>query len=90
MKVLKSILIIVSLLIISVATATSLQVTDGSGHTVTLKQPAKRIISLAPNLTEILFAIGAGNDVVGTSSYSDYPAAAKKIPVVDSNSEINL
>jgi len=54
-------------------------VRDDSGKTVVLKNPARRIISLAPNATEILFAVGAGEYVVGTVDYSDYPAAAKKI-----------
>src|SRR5262249_19480248 len=51
---------------------------------------AQRIISLAPNLTEILFAIGAGKEIVGTSVYSDYPVAAKKIPIVANAGQINI
>ncbi len=50
---------------------------DGFGHTITLQQPAQRVVSLAPSATEILFAIGAGPQVVGRDSYSDYPAEAK-------------
>jgi len=42
----------------------------------------KRIISLAPSMTEILFALGLGDNVVGVSSFSDYPAEAKKKPTV--------
>ena len=38
----------------------------------------KRIISLSPSMTEILFAMGLGNNIVGVSSFSDYPAEAKK------------
>jgi iron complex transport system substrate-binding protein len=52
---------------------------DGLGRTVTLKQPAARIISLAPSNTEILFAIGAGSQVVGRDSYSDFPIEAKSV-----------
>ncbi|MBD5603750.1 MAG: ABC transporter substrate-binding protein [Candidatus Eremiobacteraeota bacterium] len=46
--------------------------------------PPLRIVSLMPSLTEDLFAIGAGPDVVGVSAYTDYPAAAAKLPVVAS------
>lgn len=45
-------------------------------------QAAVRIISLAPNLTELLFAAGAGKKIVGTVRYSDYPEAAKSIPLI--------
>lgn len=41
--------------------------------------PAQRIIALAPHITELLFAAGAGAQIVGTVAYSDYPEAAKKI-----------
>ncbi|MBD5636171.1 MAG: ABC transporter substrate-binding protein, partial [Candidatus Eremiobacteraeota bacterium] len=45
---------------------------------------AVRIVSLIPSLTEDLFAIGAGPNVVGVSQYTDFPAAAKKLPQVAS------
>lgn len=50
----------------------------------------ERIVSLAPSLTEDLFAIGAGGQVVGSSAYSDYPPAARKLPVVDAAGWIDL
>ncbi len=50
--------------------------TDGLGNTIELSGPAQRIVSLAPSNTEILFAIGAGAQVVGRDSFSDYPEAA--------------
>lgn len=53
--------------------------TDGSGRTVTLDLPAQRILSLAPSDTEMLFAIGAGSQLVGRDSYSDYPPEAKAV-----------
>ena len=58
------------------------RVVDDQGTTVTLPAPALRIVSLAPHLTEMLFAVGAGDRVVGTVEYSDYPPQAKKIPRV--------
>jgi iron complex transport system substrate-binding protein len=62
-----------------IPTASTLTLTDGLGRTVTLKASAQRIVSLAPSVTEMLFAIGAGDQVVGRDSFSDYPEAASKI-----------
>ena len=60
--------------------AADISVTDDAGTTVTLARPARRIISLAPHVTELLFASGAGSRIVGTTRYSDYPPAALDIP----------
>jgi iron complex transport system substrate-binding protein len=59
--------------------AQAIHLTDGLGHQITLEHPAQRIVSLAPSNTEILFAIGAGAQLVGRDSYSDYPADAKQV-----------
>jgi iron complex transport system substrate-binding protein len=56
-----------------------LSLTDDSGSTVTLAAKPARIISLTPGATEILFALGAGDRVVGVSQVSDYPPAAAKL-----------
>ena len=48
------------------AAAAEITLTDDSGRKVTLRQPAQRIISLTPHMTELLFAAGAGGQVVGT------------------------
>jgi len=45
-------------------------------------QTARRIVSLVPNVTEMLFAIGAGGQVVGVSSYDDFPPETKSLPRV--------
>jgi iron complex transport system substrate-binding protein len=58
----------------------AVQVVDDAGHTVELAAPAQRIVSLAPYLTELLYSAGAGDAIVGTSEFSDYPAAARDIP----------
>ena len=64
------------------ASSGPITVTDGSGQTVTLKQPATRIVSLAPANTEIAYAVGAGDKMVAGTSYDDYPAAAKSLPKI--------
>ena len=53
---------------------------DDAGDTVRLAAPARRVVSLIPASTELLFAIGADSLVVGRTSYCDYPAAAKAVP----------
>ena len=68
----------------------AVRVTDDRGSTIELAAPAKRIVSLAPNITELLFAAGAGERVVGASEFSDYPAAAKAIPRIGSSAHLDL
>jgi len=65
-------------------------VRDDMGNIVRLAQPAKRIISCAPHMTETLFAAGAGDRIVGTVDFSDYPPVAKKIPRVGSYARLDL
>jgi iron complex transport system substrate-binding protein len=48
---------------------------DDTRTEVRLAAPAKRIVSLAPNITEVVYAAGAGGKLVGTVDFSDYPAA---------------
>ena len=52
---------------------------DSTGHEIATAQPAQRIVSLAPSNTEILFALGAGSQLVGRDSFSDYPPAAAQV-----------
>jgi iron complex transport system substrate-binding protein len=59
--------------------AVSYTFTDGLGRDIQLDGPAQRVVSLAPSNTEILFAIGAGSQVVGRDEFSDYPEEAKSI-----------
>lgn len=66
------------------------RVTDDIGQTVALVQPAKRIVSLAPHVTEMLYAAGAGAHIVGAVQYSDYPEAAKTLPRVGGYTNLDL
>ena len=63
-------------------TPASIVLTDGLGREVKLAAPARRVVSLAPSNTEILFAIGAGPQVVGRDELSDYPAGVAGIQSV--------
>lgn len=59
-------------------------ITDNAGRQVTVKQEPQRIISLAPSNTEILFALGLGDKIVGVTTYCDYPEEAKAKPKIGS------
>jgi len=80
----------VLLVVCFVSTAQAVEVIDDSGRAVRLAQPAARVITLAPNLTELLFDLGTGNRVVATVEFSNFPTAAKKIPRIGSSASLNL
>lgn len=64
------------------ADAKTIEVVDDVGRTVKLERPARSIVSLAPHITENLFAAGIGHRVIGAVNYSDYPEEARRIPAV--------
>jgi len=72
------------------AAGATVSVIDDSGATVTLARPAERIVSLAPHLTELLFAVDAGAVIVGTTEFADFPAAAQSIPRVARAHSVDL
>lgn len=63
---------------------------DDTGARLSIARPAARIVSLAPHLTELLFAAGAGGQIVGVLEYSDFPLAARALPRVGDNAAIDL
>lgn len=83
-------LLLAALLVSSQGQAAAIEVTDAAGRSIQLEGPAQRIISLTPHLTENLFAVGAGDQLVGAVSYSDYPEAALQIPRVGSYNQLDL
>jgi len=60
--------------------------TDDIGRRVYLAKPARRVVSLAPSVTEILFAVGLDAEVVGVTTFCDYPAQARSKPKIGSSS----
>ena len=80
-------------LLISLAIAGSVRavtLTDEAGREVRVPEGSQRIVSLAPSITEILFALGAGPRVVGVTQYSNYPPEAARLPKVGSYVNLSL
>jgi iron complex transport system substrate-binding protein len=71
------------------AQAQTIRVADDTGVTVELARPAQRIVSLSPHLTELLFAAGAGTQVVGVDDASNYPLQARHLPRIGSSSTLD-
>ncbi len=70
--------------------AAPVSVKDDLGNTVSLPAPATRIVTLSPSVVEVTYAAGAGDRIVGTVEYSDFPPPAQQIPRVGGHSKINL
>ncbi len=65
-------------------------VTDDAGNSIRLAKPASRIVSLAPHITELLFAAGAGGRVVAAVEYSNFPETARALPRIGSYAAFDL
>jgi iron complex transport system substrate-binding protein len=83
-------LLVSVLLLLSSFAVPAIEVVDDTGRLVSLDRPATRIITLAPHLTEMLYAIEQGNRIVATVAYSDYPEQAKRIPRLGSFDNLKL
>lgn len=90
----KIVVVLLQLLLISVpvyaVTDDIRVVTDQLGRKVSIPQKPLRVISLAPSITEIVYAVGCEKLLVGATMYSDYPADAKKLPRVGSYIKLDL
>ncbi len=64
--------------------------TDATGREVCLAQPAARIAALSPGATELVWAAGAGDQVVAVGSFSDYPPEATEVPSVGNHTRVDL
>lgn len=84
--------VVVALALLASATAGAqrIRVVDDAGAALELAHPARRIVSLAPHATEMLFAAGAGRAVVGVAAHSDWPLVARALPRVADAASIDL
>lgn len=78
-----------ALLISGGVAAQAVQAVDGRGKTIRLAQPAQRIITLTPHLTELVFAAGAGTHLAGVARFSNHPEAARSLPVVSDAGQLD-
>lgn len=79
-----------ALLLVTSAAMAAIVLKDSAGRTVRLAAPARRIVTLAPHLAELVYDAGAAARLVGVSSYTDYPPALRRLPVVNSSAAIDM
>lgn len=80
-----------ALFALTVGTATpEIRVPDDSGREVAIAKAARRIVSLAPHLTELLYAAGAGDRLVGAVEFSDHPESARRLERIGSSRALDL
>lgn len=83
MKLIKITFLMLCIFLMSqLALAVAVSTHDITGAKVILSKPASRLVALSPSSVEVLYEIGAGDKIVATVDYADYPAAAKKLPRV--------
>ncbi len=88
-----SLILLIALLVIStgvIAQEFPVTITDSLGEEVKLEEKPTRIISISPNMTEILFAVGAGENVIGVTKFADYPQEATEVDKIGSIMEPNI
>lgn len=76
--------------LLAAAAHAEIAIIDDAGNRVVLPRPATRIVSLAPHVTELLFAAGAGDKIVGAVEFSNYPDAAIRLPRIGSHAAFDL
>lgn len=74
----------------AMASSASIELADDRGVTVRLAVPAQRIVAIAPHLTEIAYAAGAGEKLVAVSAFSDYPPQARRKPRVGDGARVDI
>jgi iron complex transport system substrate-binding protein len=75
---------------LSLHAGAAITVLDDDGKQVTLQKPALRVIGMAPHATELIYAAGGGAKIIAAVDYSDYPEAAKRLPRVGSNRQVDM
>lgn len=81
---------VLSAVLVAMESAWPLSVEDDRGVTIELEAPARRVVSLAPFITELVYAVGAGDRLIAVSKHSDYPDAARDLPRVGDAFNVNL
>lgn len=93
MKKLFSLLLVMAMLLACTAVSaegTAVEVTDMTQRTVTLDAPATRVVAITAANVEVLYALGAGDTLVGRGEYCDYPTEALDVPSVKSGTDLNV
>lgn len=91
MKPMRALLVAVAIAVLAAGSARAhVEVVDDQGAQVSLPRPAQRIVSLAPHATELLYAAGAGDRVVGVLASSDWPPDATTKPTVGDVHSLDL
>lgn len=93
MKKLFSLLLAMTMLLACTAVfaeGTAVEVTDMTQRTVTLDAPATRVVAITAANVEVLYALGAGDTLVGRGEYCDYPTEALDVPSVKSGTDLNV
>lgn len=92
MKRVSKLSILAGLLILAplAAAAADIHIKGDDGVEIVLHAPAQRVVSLAPDLAELLYDVDAGSTLKGTVDYSDWPAAAKQVPRVGDAYHVNI
>ncbi len=85
-----AVVLVLGLLLACPLPATARVVTDEIGRRIEVPDNPQRIIGLTPSLTEVLFALGLEDKIVGATTWADYPPAAKKLPRVGAYVNLNL
>ncbi len=80
----------VILLLFSIHCFAGIRLPQADGSSLELNAPAKRLVTLSPHLAELVFAAGAGNKLIATVEYSEYPQAAAKLPRVGDAFRIDI
>ncbi len=84
----KSILLLAGAAALNASAA--ITVLDDDGKPVTLQKPALRVVAMSPHATELVYAAGGADRIIAAVDYSDYPEAAKRLPRVGSNRQIDM
>ncbi|MEE9160969.1 MAG: ABC transporter substrate-binding protein, partial [Gammaproteobacteria bacterium] len=78
------------LLLVQAIESPAIEVIDDAGRKIFLEQPAQKIISLSPHITELIFSAGAGEKLSGVDDYSNYPKAAKSITRIGDANHLDI